>query len=78
MGDIRKIRVTLLPDGTQRIEVLGATGDECVAFTRSLERRLGRAVGERTLKPEYGERPREAEVDAETEGRERAGSEGGG
>jgi len=69
---MKKIRVILLPDGTQRIEVLGASGDECVAFTRSLERRLGRAVGERTLKPEYGDRPSEAEA----ERKERAGPEG--
>lgn len=70
---MRKIRVTLLPDGTQRIEVLGATGDECVAFTRSLERRLGHVVGERTMKPEYAELPPEPEA----EGVERAQREGG-
>ena len=48
------------------LEVEDAIGDECVRFTRDLERRLGHAVGERTLKPEYhDEPPREAEAEEE-------------
>lgn len=65
-SDVKKIRITISRDGTQRVEVEDAIGDECVRFTRDLERRLGHAVGERTLKPEYhDEPPREAEAEEE-------------
>lgn len=65
---MKKIKITLLPDGAQRIEVLGASGDECEAFTRELERRLGRQVGERTRKAEHEETSREAQAEREREG----------
>jgi len=64
---MRKIKVTLHKDGTQKIEVLGATGDNCLEFTSELERRLGTQVGDRVLKPEYHEEEREAERDHEVE-----------
>lgn len=60
---MRKIKITLHKDGTQKVEVLGATGPECIQFTSELEQRLGRPIGERTLKPEY----EETELDIETE-----------
>lgn len=52
---MRKIKVTLKPDGTQVIEVFGASGPDCLDLTRPLEQRLGRPSGERALKPEYEE-----------------------
>lgn len=50
---MKKIQVTIRRDGTQRIEVMGAGGDECIAFTEELEKRLGEAASPRELKPEY-------------------------
>ncbi|MDQ1255944.1 MAG: hypothetical protein QG656_539 [Candidatus Hydrogenedentes bacterium] len=44
-----------LAGGTQKVEVLGATGTECLEFTKELDRRLGVARGERVFKPEYAE-----------------------
>jgi hypothetical protein len=64
---MKKIKITLHKDGTQKVEVLGAFGAECVEFTKELERRLGKPIGERVLKPEHDiteqeiERQREAE-----------------
>ena len=37
---MKKIKITLHPDGTQKVEVLGARGSECLAFTEELEKRL--------------------------------------
>ena len=50
---MKKIKITLHKDGTQKVEVLGAIGAECVEFTKELEKRLGAPIGERELKPEY-------------------------
>ncbi len=50
---MKKMKITIRKDGTQKIEVLGAVGDECVTFTQEMERRLGKQEGERELKPEY-------------------------
>jgi hypothetical protein len=50
---MKKIKITLHKDGTQKVEVLGAVGAECVEFTKELEKRLGKPIGERELKPEY-------------------------
>ena len=64
---MRKIKITLHPDGTQKIEVLGAVGPGCLELTSALEKRLGTQIGGRELKPEYhetaGEREPEREVD---------------
>ena len=30
---MKKMKITIRKDGTQKIEVLGAVGDECVTFT---------------------------------------------
>jgi Protein of unknown function (DUF2997) len=49
---MKRIKITIAKDGTQRVEVLGAQGTECIKFTEKLEQRLGVPVGERTLKPE--------------------------
>ena len=62
---MKKIKVTLHKDGTQKVEVLGAVGEECVELTRALEQRLGDPVEERMLKPEY--ELTEAEVEPERE-----------
>jgi len=64
---MKKIKITLHPDGTQKVEVLGAVGDECLAFTAELEKRLGTQVGERQLKPEYHETEAERERNHEVE-----------
>lgn len=62
---MKKIKITLHKDGTQKIEVLGARGEECLEFTRPLEERLGVKGGERVLKDEYYESAQEAEQDRE-------------
>lgn len=49
---MKKIKITLHKDGTQKVEVLGAVGDSCVEFTEELEKRLGVQEGDRVLKPE--------------------------
>jgi hypothetical protein len=58
---MKKMKITIHKDGTQKIEVLGAVGDECVRFTQPLEERLGTAIGSRELKPEYHETQSEYE-----------------
>jgi hypothetical protein len=60
-----KMKVTIKKDGTQKIEVLGATGENCLAFTDEMERRLGKAEGERELKPEFEQTESEIERDFE-------------
>lgn len=62
---MKKMKITIRKDGTQKIEVLGATGPECLAFTQELERRLGSPDGERELKPEFEACETEAERDYE-------------
>lgn len=64
---MKKMKITLHKDGTQKIEVLGAVGPECVQFTRELEARLGKPLGERQLKPEYDETQTETQRDREVE-----------
>ena len=64
---MKKIKITLHKDGTQQIEVLGAVGQECLAFTAELEKRLGTSVGPRDLKPEYDEAPSEREPEREVD-----------
>ena len=64
---MRKIKITLHKDGTQKVEVLGATGEQCVQFTKDLEQRLGRQVGERVHKPEYEQTETEVEPERERE-----------
>ena len=64
---MKKIKITLHKDGTQKIEVIGAVGAECVEFTRQLERRLGTPLGERELKPEYHETQTETERQREVD-----------
>jgi hypothetical protein len=50
---MKKIQITLHRDGTQKVEVVGAVGAECLELTRELEKRLGTPMGERVLKPEF-------------------------
>ena len=38
---MKKIKITLFKDGTEKLEVLGASGDDCLKFTKELEERLG-------------------------------------
>jgi len=64
---MKKIKITLHKDGTQKIEVLGAVGESCKEFTEALEKRLGTQEGERVLKPEYHETESEVERDREVE-----------
>lgn len=64
---MKKMKITIRKDGTQKIEVLDASGDDCLEFTRQLEQRLGEQDGERVLKPEYYEAEQEVERDREVE-----------
>jgi len=64
---MKKMRIILHKDGTQKIEVMGAAGADCLEFTRELEQRLGAQHGERVLKPEFDEAEREVERDREVE-----------
>ena len=64
---MKKIKITIRKDGSHDIDVIDAEGDECLAFTRPLEERLGTLAGERTLKSEYADEPREEDVDEERE-----------
>lgn len=50
---MKKMKITLHKDGSQKIEVLGAAGDGCLEFTQEMERRLGEMEGAREFKPEY-------------------------
>jgi hypothetical protein len=65
---MRKIRITIHKDGTQKVEVLGAVGESCLEFSRELEKRLGAQVGDRELKPEYYERESEIDIEPQREG----------
>lgn len=49
---MQKIKITIHRDGTQSLEVIDGQGDDCLALTRDLEKRLGTPVGERKLRPE--------------------------
>lgn len=64
---MKKIKITLHNDGTQKIEVLGAVGDSCLELTRQLEKRLGTPQGERARKPEFEQGEQETERDREVE-----------
>jgi hypothetical protein len=64
---MKKMKITLHKDGTQKVEVIGAVGQECVQFTAQLEKRLGATLGERELKPEYEQTETETERQRETE-----------
>jgi hypothetical protein len=62
---MKKMKITLHKDGTQKVEVLNASGPECVRFTEALEKRLGTPLGPRELKPEYHETETESERERE-------------
>ena len=64
---MKKIRITIRKDGTQKVEALGVVGEDCLELTRSLEKRLGEVEGERVLKPEYEMDEQEYEQDREYE-----------
>ena len=64
---MKKIQITLHKDGTQKLEVLGAVGAECLEFTAQLEKRLGAPLGERVLKPEHELTEQEVEQQRERE-----------
>lgn len=55
----KKIIVTINPDGTQEIEVIGGDGKTCLKDTLDLERDLG-SVSDRQFKPEYRSPTQEA------------------
>jgi len=64
---MKKIRITIRKDGTQKVEALGVVGEDCLELTRSLEKRLSEVEGERVLKPEYEMDEQEYEQDREYE-----------
>ena len=64
---MRKVKITIRKDGTQKIEAVNVVGDSCVELTRSFEERLGRVEGERAFKPEHDMTEDEIEQDREYE-----------
>lgn len=62
---MKKMKAVIRKDGTLKVEVLGACGEDCVKFTERLEQRVGAPLGPRELKPEY--HMTESEVEAERE-----------
>ena len=52
---MKKMRITLHKDGTQKLDVLDAVGEDCRTFTKAMETRLGVQSGDRVLKPEHHE-----------------------
>jgi hypothetical protein len=64
---MKKIRITLHKDGTSKVEVLGAVGDECLGHSAELEKRLGTPIGDRVLKPEFYEAETVREGEREVE-----------
>lgn len=49
---MKKITITITPDGETKIEASGYSGDECIKATAPLEKALGVPEGERTRKAE--------------------------
>lgn len=64
---MKKIKITLRKDGTQKVEALGVVGESCLELTKALENRLGVEAGERTLKPEFEIESTEIESESERE-----------
>jgi hypothetical protein len=64
---VKKIKITIRKDGTQKIEALGVAGGSCLELTKTLERRLGTEEGGRTLKPEFETEPAQYEAERERE-----------
>jgi hypothetical protein len=64
---MKKIKITLHKDGTQKVEALGVVGESCLELTKALEHRLGVEEGGRTLKPEFEIEPSELESEREQE-----------
>ena len=61
MNEIQEIDVVISPDGKLTVDIHGAKGPVCLAFTKEMEALLGGQVLERDLKYEYHERPDEQE-----------------
>lgn len=64
---MKKIKITIRKDGTQKVEAVDVVGDSCVELTRSFENRLGKVEGERVYKPEHEMTEQEHEQDREYE-----------
>jgi hypothetical protein len=64
---MKKIKITLRKDGTQKVEALGVVGESCLELTKALEHRLGVEASERTLKPEFEIESSEFESERERE-----------
>ena len=54
---MKKMKITIYKDGTQKVEALTCGGPDCIALTEAYEKRAGIQIGERVLKPEYYEEP---------------------
>ena len=65
---MKKIKITIRKDGTQKVEAVDVVGNGCVELTRSFEERLGEVEGERVYKPEYEMTEQEHEQDREYDG----------
>ena len=64
---MKKIKITIRKDGTQKVEAVDVVGDSCVELTQSFEKRLGKVEGERVYKPEHEMPEQEDEHDREYE-----------
>ena len=64
---MKKVKITIRKDGTQKVEAVDVVGESCVELTRSFEQRLGKVVGERVYKPEHEMTEQERELNQEYE-----------
>jgi len=64
---MKKMKITIHKDGTQKVEALQCTGEDCILFTQQMENRLGTPLGPRELKPEYHETESETERQREVD-----------
>ena len=64
---MKKVKITIRKDGTQKVEAVDVCGDSCVELTKSFEQRLGEVEGERVYKPEYEMTEEEHEQNREYE-----------
>ncbi len=59
MSELQEIEVTIGSDGRLTVDVRGAKGPKCLAFTKEMEALLGGVVIARDLSGEYHEQPLE-------------------
>ena len=63
---MRKLKVTIAPNGKTSIEAIGYNGVGCKAATNSLAKAIGAVGGDGTEKPEFHQLP-DVEIENEQE-----------